>query len=132
MSKSESVPRKSSCGGKFRRISGPVREASHPSACGPLKTWAENAWGILSIESAISEARAIDPVSIAKTKLRGFVKANRIKFPIFIDECHVFRQSERKGSSVVLFDGANNILKEYMFPLNKDQTAEILRILSGF
>ena len=26
----------------------------------------------------------------------------------------------------------SNILKEYMFPLSKDQTAEILRILSGF
>ena len=92
----------------------------------------ENAWGILTIESASSEVGSMDSVRIAKTKLRGFMKANRIKFPIFVDEHQVFRQSERKGSSVVLFDGTNNILKEYIFPLSKDDSAEILRILSGF
>jgi hypothetical protein len=92
----------------------------------------ENAWGILTIESAIRKSGLRDSVRIAKTKLRGFVKANRIKFPIFVDERQVFRQSERKGSSVVLFDGTNNILKEYIFPLSKDNSAEILRILSGF
>jgi hypothetical protein len=92
----------------------------------------EKAWGILTIESSIRKSGLMDPVRIAKTKLRGFVKANRIRFPIFVDERQVFRQSERKGSSVVLFDGTHNILKEYIFPLSKAQIGEIQQIVSGF
>jgi hypothetical protein len=92
----------------------------------------KNAWGILTIESAIRKSGLMDSVRIAKTKLRGFVMANRIKFPIFIDEFQIFRRFERKGSSVLLFDGASNILKEYIFPLSKDQIGEIQQIVSGF
>lgn len=58
--------------------------------------------------------------------------ANRIKFPIFIDEYQIFQQFEKKGTAVLLFDGTNNILKEYIFPLSKDQIGEIQKIVSGF
>ena len=92
----------------------------------------ENSWGILTIGSAIRKSGLESSVRIARTKLRGFVTANRIKFPVFIDEHQIFQQFEKKGSSVLLFDGTNNILKEYIFPLNKDQIAEIQRIVSGF
>ncbi len=73
-----------------------------------------------------------DSVKIAKAKLRGFVVANRIKFPIFIDEVQVFQQFERKGTAVLLFDGTNNSLKEYIFPLSKNHIGEIQKIVSGF
>ena len=92
----------------------------------------ENAWGILTIESAIKKSGLKDSVKIATTKLRGFVTANSIKFPIFIDEYQIFQQFEKKGTAVLLFDGTNNILKEYIFPLNKNQIGEIQKIVSGF
>jgi hypothetical protein len=92
----------------------------------------ENAWGILMIESAIKKSGMKDAVKIATTKLRGFVMANRIKFPIFIDEYQIFQQFEKKGTAVLLFDGTNNFLKEYIFPLSKDQIEEIQKIVSGF
>jgi len=92
----------------------------------------ENAWGILTIGSAIKKSGLKNSVKIAKTKLRGFVMANRIKFPIFIDEYQIFQQFEKKGTAVLLFDGTNNILKEYIFPLSKDRIGEIQKIVSGF
>ena len=92
----------------------------------------ENAWGILTIGSAIRKSGLRESIRIARAKLRGFVTANRIKFPIFIDEHQVFQQFEKKGSSVLLFDGANNILKEYIFPISKDKIGEIQHIVSGF
>jgi hypothetical protein len=92
----------------------------------------ENAWGILVIESAIKKSGLRDSVKIARTKLRGFMLANRIKFPIFIDEFQIFRQFEKKGTAVLLFDGSNNILKEYIFPLNRNQIDEIQEVVFGF
>jgi hypothetical protein len=92
----------------------------------------ENAWGILVIGSAKRQSELKDSVKIAKTKLRGFVAANCIKFPIFVDELQVFRHFEKKGTAILLFDGTNNILREYIFPLSKDQIVEIQMIVSGF
>jgi hypothetical protein len=92
----------------------------------------ENTWGILTIESAIKTSGLKDSVKIARTKLRGFMLANRIKFPIFVDEYQIFRQFEKKGTAILLFDGTNNILKEYIFPLSKNQIGEIQEIVSGF
>jgi hypothetical protein len=92
----------------------------------------ENAWGILTIERAIKKSGLQDSVKIAKTKLRGFMVANRIKFPIFIDEYQIFQQFDKKGTAVLLFDGTNNILKEYIFPLSRDQIREIQKVVSGF
>jgi hypothetical protein len=92
----------------------------------------ENAWGILTIGSAVRKSGLEPSVRIARTKLRGFVTANRIKFPVFIDEHLIFQQFTKKGSSVLLFDGTNTILREYIFPLNKNQIGEIQQIVSGF
>jgi hypothetical protein len=98
----------------------------------PPHTLEENSWGILTIGSAIRRSELTDSVKIAETKLRGFVMANRIKFPIFIDKHQIFQQFAKKGSSVLLFDKTNNILKEYIFPLSRDQIGEIQQIVLGF
>lgn len=98
----------------------------------PPHILAENTWGILTIESAIRKSGLKNSVKIAKTKLRGFVAANRIKFPIFIDEYQIFQQFEKKDIAVLLFDGTNDILKEYIFPLSKGQVGEIQKIVAGF
>ena len=92
----------------------------------------ENAWGILTIGSAVRKSGLEPSVRIARTKLRGFVTANRIKFPVFIDEHLIFQQFTKKGSSVLLFDGTKTILREYVFPLSKNQIGEIQQIVSGF
>jgi hypothetical protein len=91
----------------------------------------ESTWGILTIESAIRKSGLKNSVKIATTKLRGFVAANRIKFPIFIDQYQIFQQFEKKGTAVLLFDEMNNILKEYIFPISHKQIGEIQKIVSG-
>jgi hypothetical protein len=97
----------------------------------PTHILEENVWGILTIGSEIRKSGSKDYLKVTKAKLRGFVRANRIPFPIFIDEFQIFRQFQKKGSSVLLFDASNDILKEYIFPLTKNQIGEIQEIMSG-
>jgi hypothetical protein len=92
----------------------------------------ENTWGILTVESAIKKSGLKSSIQIATTKLRGFVAANHIKFPIFIDHYQIFQQFEKKGTAVLLFNGTNNILKEYIFPISHEQIGEIQKIVSEF
>lgn len=98
----------------------------------PPHTLEGNAWGILTIESAIKKSGLKNAVQIARKKLRGFKAANSIKFPIFIDHYQIFKQFEKKGTAVLLFDETNNMFKEYIFPLNKNQISEIQEILSEY
>lgn len=92
----------------------------------------ENTWGVLTVDTTTGRSEMKDAARIAKTKLRGFVAANRIKFPIFIDEFQIFQQYKKKGTAILLFDGTDSNLKEYIFPLNKAQIGEIQKIVSGF
>ena len=103
------------------------------SFCGslPPHILEENAWGILTIGSEIRKSGSKDSLKVAKTKLRGFVTANDIGFPIFIDEYQLFERFRKKGTLVLVFDGEDDILREYIFPLTKNQIAEIQEIVSG-
>jgi len=103
------------------------------SFCGslPPHILEENVWGILTIGSEIRKPGSKDSLKVAKTKLRGFVTANDIGFPIFIDEYQLFEQFRKKGTLVLVFDGENDILREFIFPLTKNQSAEIQEIVSG-
>ncbi|GAG37071.1 unnamed protein product, partial [marine sediment metagenome] len=67
---------------------------------------------------------------IAEKKLRGFVAANNIKFPILIDKFHVFNGLAEEGTVVMVFDWNRKMVKRYVFPLNKGQIEEIFKFLT--
>lgn len=83
-------------------------------------------WAILVLEKTGKEEVKESSIRIAQKKLRGFIKANNIKFPIIVDRFHVFNSIEEKGTSVFLFDREKKILKRYIFPLGQSQLREII------
>jgi hypothetical protein len=83
----------------------------------------ERACGIVVLPHSYSGS-----VKIMEQKIRGFKKANRIAFPLFLDRDHIFRSLSGEGTSVVLFHpNAGSILK-ISFPLNASDTARLLKI----
>jgi len=82
-----------------------------------------NAWGVLVIKKTEEEENK--QLWIAEKKLRGFIRANHITFPILVDRSQVFGKWTETGSCVLLFNGIQNIVHRYDFPLTGDQFEEI-------
>lgn len=95
----------------------------------PFRFKTSDTWGILVLDSAEAEvgaeARGNRLIWIAEKKLRGFIQANHITFPMLVDKSRIFCQWAEKGSCVVLFDEAKKVLKRYEFPLARGQLEEI-------
>jgi len=86
------------------------------------------AWGVLILKDRGEDrGRA---VRIAEKKLRGFVRANGIAFPILVDRSRIFSALEGKGSGVVLFDGKRKTCQWYDFPLTGEQFEEVFARLT--
>jgi len=90
------------------------------------------AWGILIIDSTTSQTGVIHSVKIARKKLKGFVEANGIPFPILVDQHQIFEQFKKKGTAVLTFDKTNGSILEYRFPLNEEQISEIHSFVSEY
>jgi hypothetical protein len=92
----------------------------------------ERAWGILIIGSTTGQTDGIHSVKIARKKLKGFVEANGIPFPILIDQHQIFEQFKKKGTAVLAFDERKGSVREYRFPLNEEQISEIHSFVSEY
>ncbi|MFB0564444.1 MAG: hypothetical protein ACETWK_02045 [Candidatus Aminicenantaceae bacterium] len=64
-------------------------------------------------------------IKIAEKQIKGFVFANKIKFPILLDKYRVFAGLNPDGTTVILFDRARKMLKKYTLPLTSEQVNEI-------
>ena len=97
----------------------------------PSRFRTEDAWGILAVgnREGDGEEAGNRQVLIAEKKLKGFIRANRIAFPILLDRSRIFEEVAEKGSGVLLFDGAGKIFRRYDFPLTGEQFAEIFAAL---
>jgi len=94
----------------------------------PYRFKTSNAWGILVVRK--SEKQDNRQFWIAEKKLRGFIQANQITFPVLMDRSRFFGGSGKEGSSVLLFDGIRNSVDRYDFPLTGYQFEEIFEILN--
>lgn len=89
------------------------------------------AWGILILDKPSEEKDGTSlSVTIAEKKLKGFRRANDIKFPILIDPFAVFAELAHEGTALVLFDRSRNIVRKYNFPLTPSEKKELLDVLS--
>jgi len=66
---------------------------------------------------------------IVEKKLRGFVSANNIKFPVLVDYLHIFNPLAEDGTVIILFNHREKCIKKYLFPLKREQKADILKAL---
>jgi hypothetical protein len=95
----------------------------------PLRTKTQNTWGILVLKNTENDGNS--RVQIAEKKLRGFIQANRIDFPILTDKDHCFERLTQEGSAILLFDGSSKSIRRYHFPLGGYQFEEIFEILNN-
>jgi hypothetical protein len=95
----------------------------------PVRFKSSKTWGILIAKNSGAEERKM--IRIAEKKLKGFVRANQIKFPILVDRSRIFGEWTEKGSCVLVFDRAKKMLCRYEFPLTSEQFEEIFLCLTG-
>lgn len=81
------------------------------------------AWGVLTVSLEGGEEKR--DIQIAEKKLRGFVRANRIAFPIVVDKDQVFSGFADTGSCLLLLDDNQKVVLRYDFPLTGGQYEEI-------
>ncbi len=83
-------------------------------------------WGILIVDWSGQRAEQDHSFKIIEKKLRGFIKANQIQFPILIDRFQLFNGLGKEGISLILFDRKKRTIKKYVFPLRQIQKKEIV------
>jgi hypothetical protein len=91
----------------------------------------EKLWGVLVPSGETEGESRLVKRMILEKKLRGFIKANGIKFPILVDRMRIFHELAKRGPGVVLFDPETRSLSMWTFPLSNRQIDEIIRFLRG-
>lgn len=85
--------------------------------------------GILVDDHHYHQKNRSTSLKIIKKKLSGFIKANRIGFPIYIDSSESFKSLTAKGTKVIVFSGSLDSSKTYTFPLSSQKREEIFKTL---
>ena len=81
--------------------------------------------GVVIFEGNIGSESEDIAIKIVEKKIRGFRKANRVRFPILVDRSRIFSSLAGKGTTVVILKGEDQEIKRYIFPLSREQIAEI-------
>ena len=83
-------------------------------------------WGILVFDKPAKMQEEDLSTKIIEKKLRGFITANDIKFPIIIDRFHIFKSMGQEGTAVIVFDRQKKAVRKYVFPLRQIKIQEII------
>ena len=67
-------------------------------------------------------------IKIMAQKIRGFRKANRIAFPLFLDREHIFRSLSGSGTTVILFAPHQGSILKLSFPISAADTEHLLKL----
>lgn len=86
-------------------------------------------WGVIVYENSKKEKEKVHHEKIVKKKLRGFLQANHIECPVFLDSFHSFKEFSKGGTTLLVFDQGKEVVEKYVFPLSKKQKEEILNSL---
>ena len=91
----------------------------------PHKFQDEYVWGVVIFEGNIGSESEDIAIKIVEKKIRGFRKANGVRFPILVDRSHIFSSLAAKGTTVLILKGEAQEVKQYTFPLSRAEIAEI-------
>lgn len=87
--------------------------------------------GIMTLLNEETDQRIRDTQNrILKKQLRGFVRANRIDFPILADTQSVFSTLCTTGSILIMFDRLFGVIRHWEFPLTGSEMAELIALIS--
>ena len=82
-------------------------------------------WGVVIFEGNIGSESEDIAIKIVEKKIRGFRIANRVRFPILVDSSRIFSSLAGEGTTVVILKGEAQEVKRYIYPLSREQIAEI-------
>ena len=96
----------------------------------PIHLHQENVRGIVLFSKKNSELHAENSTQILLKKIRGFQKANQIRFPLVLDKDGIFASAAGRGSCLILFDAAASALFRFSIPLSQKEFSQLLRLLT--
>jgi len=68
---------------------------------------------------------------IMAKKIRGFIQANQLSFPIWIDQGRLFKNMSSRGTCLIIMGEKVDSLSVYSFPLFPRQEDEIRQKIMG-
>ena len=86
-------------------------------------------WGIVVNNKSLNEEQYILMIQIMEKRIKGFVKANNIRFPVVLDRNRIFAMRFDPGSKVLVLDSERQLVLNYDFPLESQEIQHIQQIL---
>ena len=90
----------------------------------------EALWGVIIYKGQKKIEDNKTQTRVVEKKLRGFIQANDIRFPLILDSFHIFHEISEGKTAIILFDQKAKIVRKILFPLNEKQRDEIINFLS--
>lgn len=91
----------------------------------PSRSLEKNAWGVCVLADIDKKPEKKDSGRIAEKKLRGFIAANSIPFPVIIDHSRVFQSFAADGTAIVIIDVERKRIARYNFPIGNADARKI-------
>ena len=82
---------------------------------GPLQK--KLVWGVVVCDRLYNEGKTTLSERILEKKIRGFVRANHLVFPILLDRDGIFVPFVEDGTAIFVFDGEKQTISRHIFPL---------------
>ncbi len=96
----------------------------------PISVQKTNIRGIVVYSNEVTGFQEERGTQILLKKIRGFQKANRIRFPLILDKDGMFAAAAQKGSCVIMIDSKASTLIRFAIPLSPGEFSQMLRLLS--
>jgi hypothetical protein len=95
----------------------------------PEDTLRDRVRGVLVFSSEEDQEESEIQSRIIAKKLRGFLRAQGIPFPVILDYSHIFDSLTKDAPCFLLLDAGRLLLKKYLLPLSAGQGEEIREAL---
>lgn len=97
----------------------------------PFRLHQANSLGLVVFTDLEQEEKTDSSFKIVDKKLRGFLQANHITTPFFIDRFGAFQGLAKEGTAVVLINRGEKSLKKFNFPLDRVRKEEVFEALAS-
>ncbi len=86
-------------------------------------------WGIVVNNKDQDKNQNSLSIQIMEKRIRGFIEANDIGFPLVLDRHGMFNRLSHQGSTLMVLDFKKQIVSSYDFPLESQEIQHIQQIL---
>jgi hypothetical protein len=87
----------------------------------PLSLQQRRVWGVIVSDQANCKRQEGLSERILEKKIRGFLKANHLEFPIHLDQDGILVPLIEDGTAIFVFDREKQKISRHVFPLAPDE-----------